>query len=312
MGRRLTAESEPSMPDILELPNVSVLAAPFYLAALVFELLCIRLGRARGDYAGKDTATSLSMGAGSVLWGVVFGIGIQAVLFFAYQWRLATLPVTFATIALCFVLDDFRYYWTHRFGHESRWFWASHVAHHSSTYYNLGTALRQPWTISGLFVLKIPLVLLGFHPGVVALAGGLNLIYQFWIHTEAIGKLPRAFEAVMNTPSHHRVHHATNPRYLDANYAGVFIVWDRMFGSFIPEQVEDPVRYGLVHPLGSFNPLRVAYHEWGALARDVARPGLTLRERMGYAFGAPGWSHDGSRHTSRQLRDAWRAGASNS
>ena len=295
------------MPDLLELPDPSVLAAPFYIAALLFELACIQLGRARGRYEAKDTATSLSMGVGSVVWGVGFGLLIQAVLLFFYQWRITTLPVTFATVAACFVLDDLRYYWSHRFGHESRFFWASHVAHHSSEHYNLSTALRQPWTISGLFVLKIPLVLVGFHPGVVAFVFGVNLVYQFWIHTEAIDRMPRWFEAVFNTPSHHRVHHAVNPRYLDANYAGVFIVWDRLFGSFVPEQREDPVRYGLVHPLRSFNPLRVAYHEWAAMARDLLRPGLSARERLAYAFARPGWSHDGSRRTSLELKAEWRA-----
>jgi sterol desaturase/sphingolipid hydroxylase (fatty acid hydroxylase superfamily) len=295
------------MSELLELPDPSLLAAPLYIAALVFEFVCIQLGRARGQFDAKDTATSLTMGVGSVLWGALFALLIQTVLWFAYQWRIATLPVTLGSVALCFVLDDLRYYWSHRFGHESRWFWASHVAHHSSTHYNLSTALRQPWTISGLFVLKIPLVLVGFHPGVVAFVFGLNLIYQFWIHTEAIGRLPRGFEAVFNTPSHHRVHHAVNPRYLDANYAGVFILWDRWFGSFVPEQDDDPVRYGLVHPLGSFNPLRVAYHEWFAIARDLLRPGLSPRERFAYAFARPGYSHDGSRRTSLQLKAEWRA-----
>ena len=294
-------------PDVLDLPNVSVLAAPFYLAALAFEFACIRLGAARGKVDARDAATSVTMGAGSAVWGIAFTALTQAVLFAFYQWRLFDIPIHVASIAGCFVLDDLRYYWTHRFGHESRFFWASHVVHHSSEHYNLSTALRQTWTISGLFVLKIPLAVVGFHPGVIALVGGLNLIYQFWIHTETIDRLPGWFEAVFNTPSHHRVHHGVNPRYLDANYAGVFIVWDRLFGSFVPEDARDPVRYGIVHPLGSHNPLRVAYHEWWSLARDLFRPGLSPRERFGYAFGPPGWSHDGSRSTSRELRDAWRA-----
>jgi hypothetical protein len=136
----------------------------------------------------------------------------------------------------------------------------------------------------------------------VLFVGGLNLIYQFWIHTEAIGRMPRLFEAVMNTPSHHRVHHGRNARYLDANYAGVFIVWDKLFGTFVPEDETEKPDYGLVRNLGTFNPLRVAFHEWVALFRDILRPGLMLRERVMYAVGPPGWSHDGSRATSAEIK----------
>ena len=127
---------------------------------------------------------------------------------------------------LAFVLEDFRYYWWHRIGHRSRWFWASHVVHHSSQHFNLSTNLRQSWTsqFSGLILLNVPLAFLGFSPGIIGLAFTVNLLYQFWIHTEAIDRMPHWFEWLLNTPSHHRVHHASNPRYLDANYAGVFMV----------------------------------------------------------------------------------------
>jgi predicted GIY-YIG superfamily endonuclease len=134
----------------------------------------------------------------------------------------------------------------------------------------------------------------------LATVAGFNLIYQFWIHTEVIGKCPRWFEAVMNTPSHHRVHHATNPRYLDHNYAGVFIVWDKLFGSFQPELESDPVRYGIVRQLGSFNVLWAAFHEWIALLGDVLR--APWRHKLGYVWRVPGWSHDGSRETSAMIK----------
>ena len=162
--------------------------------------------------------------------------------------------------------------------------------HHSSQHYNLTTALRQTWTYTFTFmmVVRAPLILLGFHPAMVLFVGGLNLIYQFWIHTEAIGKLPRWIEAVMNTPSHHRVHHGRNARYLDCNYAGVFIIWDRMFGTFVPELEDERVDYGLVHNLGTFNPLRVAFHEWVGIFKDMTQSGLTLRERILYAVAPPG------------------------
>ena len=192
----------------------------------------------------------------------------------------------------------------HRFGHRVRWVWASHVNHHSSQHYNLTTALRQTWTgtFTFMMVVRAPLVLMGFHPALVLFVGGINLVYQFWIHTEAIGKMPRWFEAVMNTPSHHRAHHGRNPRYLDCNYAGVFIIWDKIFGTFVPEQENDRVDYGLVHNIGTFNPLRVAFHEWVGIFRDMAQPGLSLKQRLLYAVAPPGYSHDGSRDTSEEIK----------
>ena len=142
----------------------------------------------------------------------------------------------------------------------------------------------------------------------VFFCAGLNLIYQFWIHTEAIGRMPKWFEAVMNTPSHHRVHHGVNPRYLDANYAGVFIIWDRMFGSFVPERDDEPVRYGIVKQLGSFNILWAAVHEWVGIAKDMwAAP---WRHKLNYLIREPGWSHDGSRQTSAMIKERWAAGRS--
>jgi hypothetical protein len=144
--------------------------------------------------------------------------------------------------------------------------------------------------------------LLGFPPAMVAIEKGVSLVYQYWIHTEAIQRMPKGFEAVFNTPSHHRVHHARNPRYLDKNYAGILIIWDRMFGTFQPELDEEPPRYGLVHNLGTFNPLRVAFHEWVGIGADLVR---SPRHALGWIFGPPGWSPDGSRDTSASLKAAW-------
>jgi sterol desaturase/sphingolipid hydroxylase (fatty acid hydroxylase superfamily) len=203
------------------------------------------------------------------------------------------------------VLDDLRYYLWHRLSHESRWFWASHVVHHSSQHYNLTTALRQTWTgqILGSVVFKTPLIFLGFHPYMVLFVGGLNLIYQFWIHTEHIGRLG-PIEWIFNTPSHHRVHHATNARYLDANYAGTLIIWDRMFGTFVPESDEEKCRYGIVKNLGTFNPLVISFHEWIGIAKDVIAA-RSAKDALGYMFGPPGWSPDGSRLTSKLIKERW-------
>jgi hypothetical protein len=153
-----------------------------------------------------------------------------------------------------------------------------------------------------MFVLQVPMVLLGFHPAFVAFVYGFNLVYQFWIHTETIGKLPKPIEWIFNTPSHHRVHHATNPRYLDANYAGTLIIWDRMFGTFVEELPQDRPRYGIVKNIGTFNPLKVAFHEWWAMAKDASLPDISLGDRLRYLYMPPGWSHDGSRKDSAALK----------
>ena len=293
------------MTDMMTYPDVVNLAVPFFIAAILIELTWIAVKGRGGRYETRDAVTSLVMGAGSVASGIL--LGFIAWGFFMVLWQITPLDLgtSWWVVLLCFVLDDLRYYWVHRFGHRIRWVWASHVNHHSSQHYNLTTALRQTWsgTFTFMMVMRAPLILLGFHPGMVLFAGGLNLIYQFWIHTEAIGKLPRWVEAVMNTPSHHRAHHGRNPRYLDCNYAGVFIIWDRMFGTFVPEIESDKVDYGLVHNLGTFNPLRVAFHEWIGMLRDMTQPGLTLRERVKYAVLPPGYSHDGSRQTSEQIKE---------
>ncbi len=295
-----------SAPDY---PNVVDMAVPLFVAAILAELLWIKLTRKGGRYEARDALTSLLMGAGNVAAGLVFGFIAWGFFNWVWQFRLFDLGTAWWVVALCFVLDDLRYYWVHRFGHRVRWVWASHVNHHSSQHYNLTTALRQTWTgtFTLMMVVRVPLLLLGFHPAMVIFVGGLNLIYQFWIHTEAINRMPRWFEAVMNTPSHHRVHHGRNPKYLDANYAGVFIIWDKLFGTFVPEDDSEPVEYGLVRNLGTFNLLRVAFHEWIALFRDILRPGLTLKQRLAYALAPPGWSHDGSRLTTDRIKQQWRA-----
>ncbi|MCA8886122.1 MAG: sterol desaturase family protein, partial [Hyphomonadaceae bacterium] len=204
-----------------------------------------------------------------------------------------------------FVLDDFTYYWSHRWAHTVRWFWADHVVHHSSQHYNLTTALRQTWTGTlGLnFIFWLPLVYIGFPPLMVLMFSSISLVYQFWIHTELIDRMG-PFEWVFNTPSHHRVHHATNAKYLDANYAGVLIIWDRMFGSFVPEDDNEKPHYGIVSQLGTFNPFRVAFHEWLGIWRDVTHA-RSFGEMIGYVFGPPGWSPDGSRKTSASIKAEW-------
>ena len=291
-----------------EFPDMTLLAAPFFVLAVTLEWWAVKTNHAHGRYEVKDAFSSMSMGLGNAIIGVLTGGVAFAMLYAFWPYRIITLDSNWWTIALAFVAYDLTYYWKHRFAHRMRWFWMEHVTHHSSQHYNLTTALRQPWfgPFTGLILLGVPMVLLGVHPNIIALVAGLNLVYQFWIHTEMIDRMPRWFEAVFNTPSHHRVHHATNPRYLDANYAGVFIVWDKMFGTFVPELSEtEPPNYGIVHNLKTHNPIVIAYHEFVALMRDCARDGLRPDRWLRRAVNPPGWSPTGKLERSEEIKSEW-------
>ena len=289
--------------SILSTDPVAI-AIPVFVISIIIELVAVRMGW-RGDYDWRDTGASLAMGLGNTISGALLAGSVTGLALWLWQHRMFDIPVAWWSFALCFLIDDLAYYWIHRAGHRIRWAWAAHVIHHSSQHYNLSTALRQTWTgLFGLtFIIKLPLFFIGFPIELVAFCGGLNLIYQFWIHTEVIGKMPRWFEAVMNTPSHHRVHHGTNPRYLDRNYAGVFIIWDKLFGTFEAERADEPPRYGIIRNLGTFNPFWVAVHEWVGIFRDVARA-RSLKTAFVAAFGPPGAL---SGETADALRAQWQA-----
>jgi sterol desaturase/sphingolipid hydroxylase (fatty acid hydroxylase superfamily) len=288
------------------MPNFSPVdfAIPGFILLIIFEMLWARRN-APEKYEARDTLTSLALGTGSTVAGALTGGVVSVAALWLYDQRLFEIGWVWWAWPLCFILDDLGYYWFHRAAHRVRWFWAGHVNHHSSQHYNLSTALRQSWTsfFALSFIFRIPLALVGFHPAMILFCGAINLIYQFWIHTEAIGRLPRWFEYVMNTPSHHRVHHATNPRYLDANYAGTFIIWDRMFGTFTEEVESERIRYGIVKQLGSFNLIWAVFHEWIGIARDLWS--APWGSKLGYIWRPPGWSHDGSRDTSDSIKARW-------
>jgi sterol desaturase/sphingolipid hydroxylase (fatty acid hydroxylase superfamily) len=187
------------------------------------------------------------------------------------------------------VVADFIYYWTHRASHRIRLLWAYHSVHHSSKEYNLSTAVRLPWFgIIGDVMFYVPAVLLGFDPVLLAIGKAFVLLYQYWIHTESIGKLGW-FDRVLNSPSNHRVHHGSNPIYLDRNHAGVLMIWDRMFGTYQEELAAEPVVYGLTKPLNSYNPLVINVHEPLALLRDVRRAG-SFGNALKVLFKGPEWA----------------------
>jgi sterol desaturase/sphingolipid hydroxylase (fatty acid hydroxylase superfamily) len=272
-------------------PDLIVWAIPAFIVSLIVEGLVVRRMQKEGrDVRGhtvKDTAASLSMGLGNLIIGLFWkGIAFSGymVLYQLTPLRLGSLGAV--SWVLQFFLEDLCYYWFHRAHHESRFLWAGHVSHHSSEQYNLSTALRQPWTtpITG-WVFWAPLALLGFHPAMIVVAQSISLLYQYWIHTESIGRLG-VLEWVLNTPSHHRVHHASNIQYHDKNYAGVLIIWDRLFGTFEPE-VEKPV-YGITKNIHTYNPLRICFHEFAAILTDLRRP-EPLRLRLARVFRGPSW-----------------------
>jgi len=293
----------------MQFPPVLLYAVPFFLITLVVEWALTRRRGQPARHSLKDSAASLAMGTGNLLTDLIFGVISLSILMAAWRFRLFDLGASVPVILLAVIAQDFVYYWKHRASHRIRWFWAAHVVHHSSEYYNLTTALRQPWIshFTGYAILSIPLILLGFHPLLIGFVASVNLLYQYWIHTELIGQMPRWFEALFNTPSHHRVHHAVHPRYLDANYAGMFIVWDKLFGTFVPEDSSQPMQYGVVTPIKTYNPIKIAFAEWAGIFKDMLKPNSDagLWARLKYAAAPPGYSHDGSRQTSEDIKRAY-------
>ncbi|MCZ7423008.1 sterol desaturase family protein [Verrucosispora sp. WMMA2121] len=264
-------------------------AIPAFLLLITVEALSYRFApdEAERGYEARDTATSLTMGAGSQVIGVpwkLLTIGLYAAAYTISPLRLS--PGDWWVWVLLFFADDFAYYWFHRAHHEVRLLWAGHVVHHSSVFFNFSTALRQSWTPMTSLPFWLGLALLGIPPWMIFLQQSISLLYQFFLHTERINLLPRPIELLFNTPSHHRVHHGSNAEYLDRNYGGILIVWDRLFGTFQAEG--DAVRYGLTKNIGTYNPLRVATHEYAAIWRDLRTAG-SWRERVGYLLRRPGW-----------------------
>ena len=265
-------------------------AIPVFLGLLILEVLSYRFlpDDSERGYEVRDTATSLSMGIGSLVVGAPWKLVVVVAYAGLYELAPWHLPMTaWWAWGLLVFADDLAYYWFHRLHHEVRVLWASHVVHHSSRFYNLSTALRQSWTPMTSLPFWLPLALVGFPPWAILLQQAISLLYQFFLHTERVDRLWRPVEWFFNTPSHHRVHHASNPGYLDRNYGGILIVWDRLFRSFEPEG--ERVVYGLTKNIGTYNPVRVAFGEFAALGRDL-RSASRWRDRLGYALRRPGWA----------------------
>ena len=270
--------------------DLVLFAVPFFIVFLVLEAVSFKIAKAEEGVVGyerRDTATSLTMGVGSVVIGAVWALVV--IVFYAALYTISPLRMPTDQVwpwVLLFFLDDLAFYAYHRISHEVRVFWASHVVHHSSQHYNLSTALRQPWVPITAVPFWAPLALLGYQPWMIFAMQSVSLIYQFFLHTERIKRFPKPIEFIFNTPSHHRVHHGTNDLYLDRNYGGMLIIWDRMFGSFEPE--DERAVYGLTTNIETFNPVRVAFHEYVAVWHDF-RSAHGVRNKLGHLFGGPGW-----------------------
>ncbi|CRK54452.1 C-5 sterol desaturase [Rhodococcus sp. RD6.2] len=293
------------LPDVwnslpVPLRDPVALAIPFFVLFLAIEWIAARhltepqtddAGRTHppeGGYEQRDARASVSMGlvsvATSAAWKALALVAYAAIYAYLAPWHL---PVdAWYTWVILIVGVDFLFYWYHRIAHRVRIVWATHQAHHSSEYYNFATALRQKWNNSGEIVMWIPLPLIGIPPWMVFVGFSVNLVFQFFVHTEHVDRLPRPIEYVFNTPSHHRVHHGCDPEYLDRNYGGILILWDRMFGTY-REETHRPT-YGLTKPVGTYNILTLQGHEYAAIGRDVAAAD-TWRHKFGYVFGPPGW-----------------------
>ena len=276
----------------------TVFAIPVFIALIILEVL-INAKKNLNLYRFKDSAANITMGLGSVVIGLLTKTFAFFVFLWIYQFRLFEIPNTWWMWGLLLLADDVTFYWYHRSAHEIRFFWAAHVQHHSSEHMNFSVALRQSWGepfIKFLFYMWLPFI--GFNPVYILIMQAISLVYQFFPHTKLVGKLG-PIEWIFNTPSHHRVHHATQVQYLDKNHAGILIIWDRMFGTFQKER-EVPI-YGITENINSFSPLKIASHEYVNLWQDIRRV-KKFSDKINYLIKPPGWSHDGENRTSKELQ----------
>ena len=264
-------------------------------------------GLQRKTYTWKDTFSNLYLMLLNSGIDLLFRGFYILVLELCYRHHWISITNVFSYWFLLLLAEDFLYYWLHRWDHEVRLFWAVHVTHHSSEHLNFTVGFRssvfQPLY---RFVYFIPLAFLGFKPLDIVFMYSATQIWGIFVHTELIRKMGW-LEYILVTPSHHRVHHASNPRYLDKNMGMFLIIWDQLFGTFQPElepEAYQPTRYGLTKPMEKTGPADLVFHEWQAIGKDVARQDIGWKEKFNYVFGPPGWSHDGSRQTSEQMREA--------
>ncbi len=267
----------------IDLPNIILYAAPVMIALVTLEWI-ISYYKKKDYYDGKDTLAATAIGLGNVAISAVLKIATFVFVLFFYNLVFWSFPFAWWAYILCYIWIDFWRYWAHRVAHENRFWWATHVTHHSSEKYNWSVSFRLGWTQHIKIIFFIPVALAGFHPIMFLICHQIGVLYQFWIHTEYIKRLPKPIEYIFSTPSHHRVHHARNEKYLDKNYGSTFIIWDRMFGTFQAE--EEKPHYGISTPVNSYNPIYLCFHEWMAIVKDVKNSN-SLKEAYEMVFVRP-------------------------
>jgi len=250
----------------MDLPNIIVYAAPVMILLVVAEWL-VSYYKKKDYYDSKDTLAATVIGLGNVAISASLKIITFLIVLFFYNMVSWSVPFVWWAYILCFIWIDFWRYWAHRVAHENRFWWATHVTHHTSEKYNWSVSFRLGWTQHIKIIFFIPVALAGFHPVIFFICHQIAVLYQFWIHTEYIRRLPKPIEYIFTTPSHHRVHHARNDKYLDKNYGSTFIIWDRIFGTFQGE--EEKADYGITKPIKSYNPVYLCFHEWMDIIKDI-------------------------------------------
>lgn len=267
----------------LNLPNIIAYAAPVMISLVLLEWI-ISFYKKKDLYNAKDTLAATTIGIGNVIISASIKVVTFGIILFFYNLVPWSIPPTWWSFILCLIWIDFWRYVAHRVAHENRFWWATHVTHHSSEKYNWSVSFRLGWTQHIKIIFFVPVALTGFDPVTFLICHQIEVLYQFWIHTEYIRKLPKPIEFIFTTPSHHRVHHARNKRYIDKNYGSTFIIWDRMFGTFQPE--DEQAEYGITKPVKSYNPVYLCFHEWIDLIKDL-RKCKTWKEAYWVAFSSP-------------------------
>jgi sterol desaturase/sphingolipid hydroxylase (fatty acid hydroxylase superfamily) len=268
-----------------ESPNLLIWAAPVMFAFVLIEFIASRINN-KHYYSNRETIGSVLVGIGNV----IIGLFLKTLLFIVFVWVYNALPwrmsLNWWTLIPCYIIFDFCSYWTHNLSHRIRFFWATHVVHHSGTHYNLSVSFRLSWMQYIKIIFILPVALIGFHPVIIFFTSQIAVLFQFWVHTEYIRKLHPAIEYILATPSNHRVHHGSQAKYINKNYGATFVIWDRIFNTYQPE--EEKVEYGLTEDITKkSNPIHINFHEYGDIVKDV-KSTPSWKRKWFYIFGDPG------------------------
>jgi sterol desaturase/sphingolipid hydroxylase (fatty acid hydroxylase superfamily) len=283
------------------LQNIYTWAIPLHATVIFSEMIYSHISESK-LYSGKDLATNIYLALGNFSLDLAMKVVAMGVMFFFYSYRIFTWEFTWFYWIICFVVTDFAYYVLHYVDHHSRAFWAIHITHHNSEYFNLTTGFRSS-VLEPLYryLYFVPLAFLGFNPWHIMVVYALGQVYGTWVHTQTVNKMG-FLEHILITPSHHRVHHACNIKYLDRNMGMVLIFWDKIFGTFEKEDEKVPVKYGIYPKMPDDKPLTVFSYEWRKIWKDIKQPNIKLTDKIKYIFNSPGWKHDGTGKTVRQYQ----------